>query len=275
MIGPHHTRILDFLTGKPVAAKSPKKKAKAKPHERTIKLCVLVRKLETDQKESDVGAQFLSQCKKHRRFDWSQVPTGFAWLAVSPEEQVYFIFYWNKSNAHTLPMFDEFCQKSGRAYGVLDVDYKCRVAEDEFSFLDCRLIHEDEYLKNVSRFDQRIPEEKLVETAHRLLKLKKKQQEIVQEHVFLSDTESHDKKLKAQIQATFIKNSKSMQEKLNQEFGLPSEVGTSVHPLIPCNGVFDYALWETTKKRLYLAAIHEETELPIQLILGTCYTAHG
>jgi hypothetical protein len=167
-------------------------------------------------------------------------------------------------------MFDEFCQKSGRAYGVLDADYRCRVAEEEFSFLDCKLIHEDEYLKAVPRFNQSISPEKLVATARRLLKLKKMQQEIVQEHVFLSDAESHDRKRKAQIQASFGETSRTLQEMLNQEFGQPSEVGKSQHPLIPCNGVFDYALWTTTKKNLYLAAVHEDTELPVQLILGTC-----
>ena len=55
---------------------------------------------------------------------------------------------------------------------------------------------------------------------------------------------------------------------LSKKYGTPARMGKQDDSAIPLNGVFRFAVWEVEGTELYLAAAHEEREVPILLMMG-------
>jgi hypothetical protein len=186
-----HAGILETLSRKPPGKRAPKSDAGAKGGQAERKVCVFVRALKTDRTTTDVAATFIGQVITGRsRFHWGQVPTGFAWVAISPQGNRYFMFHWARMDNHTLPLIEQFCRESGRPCGLLDEDLTCEAGDERFSFFDCTLIHEKDFLARVPRHTKQTGSEKIVETAKRLLARKRGQRETIDEWEFFSDGEA-------------------------------------------------------------------------------------
>ena len=105
--------------------------------------------------------------------------------------------------------------------------------------------------------------------ARRLLLAGGRGLEVLRIHQFEDDITAHDDELQATLERDFNEACIHVQAELAQEFGNPSRGGTEVTGVIPWNGIFRFAIWETEGKVLYLCAAHEDRELPYLLLLGT------
>lgn len=93
--------------------------------------------------------------------------------------------------------------------------------------------------------------------------------EEVRIHVFEDDMEAHDEEAVEKLHADFAKQFDKAVATLTKEYGKPARTGQKDDKAIPLNGVFRYAIWKVGKRELYVAAAHEDTEVPIILMLGT------
>ncbi len=80
---------------------------------------------------------------------------------------------------------------------------------------------------------------------------------------------AHDDDRIEELYVEFSADVETIQDALTAELGPPKHKGKSNHKFIPLNGVFRYALWEVGDKHLFVAAHHEDREIPIILALGT------
>jgi hypothetical protein len=87
-------------------------------------------------------------------------------------------------------------------------------------------------------------------------------------HEFVNDEAAHDDEAIKDLYLEFSVNFDQMQTELSEEFGNPCETGSEDTGDIPLSGVFRYAKWEVGGQRLYMAAAHEDRELPILLMIG-------
>ncbi len=93
--------------------------------------------------------------------------------------------------------------------------------------------------------------------------------EEVRIHVFEDDMEAHDEEAVEKLHADFAKRFDRTVATLAKEYGQPVRTGQKDDRSIPLNGVFRFAIWKVGKLELYVAAAHEDTEVPIILMLGT------
>ncbi|MBL8867782.1 MAG: hypothetical protein JNK93_19670 [Planctomycetia bacterium] len=93
--------------------------------------------------------------------------------------------------------------------------------------------------------------------------------EEVRIHVFEDDEEAHDEEAVEKLHADFAKQFDKAVATLSKEYGKPTRTGESEYHSIPLNGVFRFAIWKVGKLDLYVAAAHEDTEVPIVFMLGT------
>lgn len=270
-----HTEILRRLTGQSSAemAQSSAEMAKMRTNSQIIAqnlfLCLFVSKLSTDRTADDIGAHFISLFHKHPKYNLASDPIGLAWLAVSPKGRKYFMFYWRKQDANALPLFEEFCRKTKRSFGILNPDLTCNTGADQFSFFACNFIYQDDFIRNISHLTKKIPLNQIVSIGKKLLSQKKDRIELIEEWTFLSDTEAHDNQLQDRIRSSFAKKTMTCAKRLVKNFGEPTQTGKTENKDFPCNGVFQFAIWRFEKRVLYLGAIQEDCELPIQLVIGT------
>jgi hypothetical protein len=83
------------------------------------------------------------------------------------------------------------------------------------------------------------------------------------------DGPAQDDELQEKLTTEFESAFKSAKAELAKTFGKPVRTGVDDHENIPLNGVFRFAIWQVQAKLLWLAAAHEDRELPYVLILGT------
>jgi hypothetical protein len=83
------------------------------------------------------------------------------------------------------------------------------------------------------------------------------------------DLESHDFELHESLVARFAADFHRVRDELVAEFGEPSSIGEEDDEHIPLAGVFRFDVWQQNHQWLYLAAAHEDRELPYLLVLGT------
>jgi hypothetical protein len=88
-------------------------------------------------------------------------------------------------------------------------------------------------------------------------------------HVFEDDMEAHDEEAVEGLHADFAKQFDKAVASLSKEYGKPARTGQEEDRAIPLNGVFRFATWKVGKLELFVAAAHEDTEVPIILMLGT------
>lgn len=267
-----HNRILDCLTWTPDGSHK-KRKSNSDPGPRGFR-CILVSPLDEDRIAEDVASAFGTWVvgPRGRKFDWSFLPNWMAWRAISPQGNQYFIFQWTNPKRDTLALFAEFCEVTGRSYGLLKDDLTCAASREAFSFWDCKLVEEDVFRRRIQRLSQHIPAGRIVEFAREILAKRKMMghRETLAEWEFLSDHETADRELQQHVEASFVEKFKDARKKLAKEFGVPAETGIEGHRDIPCNGVLEFAIWSVGRKRFYLAATHEERDVPVQLVMGRC-----
>ena len=232
--------------------------------------CFFVQALPTDKAPKDVGVQYLTLMHKHPRSKLVVDPTTLAWHVIAPGGATYFICYWVQWNNHTVPLFEEFCRKAGRAYGALTPDRLIDLGTRKLSFLDCELVHEDD-VKPEQPTDAEASEaaRDVPAAARKMLRSKQAVREDLESESFRNDAAAHDHRLHERLRRKFVKRLQAVQKELSAEFGAPAETGDEDHDRIPVNGVIQYALWKVKGKELYLAASHEDVELPYALVLGT------
>lgn len=262
-----HKEILRRLTGQS-SAEMAKMRTISQIGQKLF-FCLFVSKLSTDRMADDIGAHFISLFHKHPKFNLASDPIGLAWLAVSPKGQKYFIFYWRKQETNALKLFEEFCRKTKRSFGKLNPDLTCNTGADQFSFCGCKFIHQDDFIKNISHHKKKIPLNKIASIGNNLLSQKINRIELIEDWSFLSDTEAYDNQLQDRVRFSFAKKTMTCAKRLEKNFGEPTQTGQTENKDIPCNGVFQFAIWKFEKRALYLAAIQENCGLPIQMVIGT------
>jgi hypothetical protein len=231
---------------------------------------VFVAALPADSTPEDVVADFIRTFHKHPRFSWSRVPSAMAWVAAAPTGQTFFLCRWVNWDKHTVALFREFCAKSGRACGLLAPDQTIDLGSRKISFFDCRLIHEDD-IKPKQRTTRQTTAagRDVVATARKLLRARKAACEELEHEGFRNDRAAHDDSLHEQLRRKFVRRLKAFEKKLAAQFGSPAETGADDQGRVTLNGVFRYAIWNVSARQLFLAAHHEDRELPYAIVLGT------
>ncbi len=107
--------------------------------------------------------------------------------------------------------------------------------------------------------------------AQRLLKDDEDGLEELRIHEFADDEAAHDDDQTEELYAEFATDFETARTELSKKFGEPKRIGTEEDEAIPLNGVLHFAVWEIDGKLLYVAASHEDREVPILLMIGTSY----
>lgn len=105
--------------------------------------------------------------------------------------------------------------------------------------------------------------------ARKLLKQDKEGVEDLRVHMFELDGDEDDDELHEQLHAEFSAEFERVQSELAAEFGAPTRTGDDDDDVISLSGVFRFAIWQVDGKSLFVAAAHEDRDLPVILILGT------
>lgn len=113
----------------------------------------------------------------------------------------------------------------------------------------------------------------IFEIAGRLLRAKSNKVEELVCSEFEDEGDAHDETIWRQKQVDIIAEAHAIQAELESVFP-PDETGDTEHGAIPVNGVHYYALWQISWKHLFVAVSHEDTELPVYLLLGTTSIPH-
>ena len=208
-----HEKILEMLAARWIDMGGGRKTIRKRdlpPHSHDVCPAVIVQALPTDAKPGDVGVQFIGTCHAHPRFNMGCFPHQLAWHVVAPTGETYFITRWAHWDKHSLPLFCEFCAKVGRACGQFLPDRTIEIGDRKFSFVDCKLIHEDDITPRQPTIKKSgAAARNVVAAARKLLRSKKDVFEEVEYEEFRNDAADHDKKLHAQLQKKFTKRSKS------------------------------------------------------------------
>jgi hypothetical protein len=88
---------------------------------------------------------------------------------------------------------------------------------------------------------------------------------------FKDDVEAHDDKLQEQLERDFIAAFVESVEDLTDEYGPPARLGEEGDDSVQIGGVFRFAIWRIRDNELWLAAAHEDRELPYVLLMGCAY----
>jgi hypothetical protein len=88
-------------------------------------------------------------------------------------------------------------------------------------------------------------------------------------HEIRDDEEAHDDAAQDRLERDFVAAFDEALRRLRSAFGEPLRLGDEDDDVIPLCGVFRWAVWEPGGKTLFLAAAHEDREVPYLLMLGT------
>lgn len=94
--------------------------------------------------------------------------------------------------------------------------------------------------------------------------------QFIRVYQFVDFLTPHDDVLQDRIAGEFAAAFEVAKRELAGAFGNPAQVGERPAKAIPIplNGVFRFAVWEIEDRRLFLAAAHEDRELPFLLMIG-------
>ena len=93
--------------------------------------------------------------------------------------------------------------------------------------------------------------------------------EEIRVHVFADDEAAHDNDRVEELYSEFGVDFERVQCELSSIYGQPTWAGCEDHDDIPMNGVFHFAMWKIGDQMLFVAAAHEDREVPILLMIGT------
>ena len=113
----------------------------------------------------------------------------------------------------------------------------------------------------------------IFELAGKLLRAKSEKIEELEVHCFEDEGDAHDESVWTRIHLEFIDHARQLQVEM-ETGSAPFETGESEDDRIPVNGVLYYAIQRFGWKYLYLAVSHEDTELPVYLLIGTVKIEH-
>lgn len=110
------------------------------------------------------------------------------------------------------------------------------------------------------------------EVAAKLLKTANDDLTELRLHIFEDGSDDEvalDEEAMDQLYKEFASNFSEVQGELIGVYGKPLRSGSNDDEVVPLNGVFDFSIWEVEGRFLYLAAAHEDSGLPVILMLGT------
>ena len=93
--------------------------------------------------------------------------------------------------------------------------------------------------------------------------------EVLMMHQFPDDGDAHDEGTQRRARRAVDIAFDDAEAELTAEFGPPAGIGTQNAGAIPLCGIIRWATWAAGGQTLYLAAAHEDRELPLLLALGT------
>jgi hypothetical protein len=88
-------------------------------------------------------------------------------------------------------------------------------------------------------------------------------------HVFDDDVELHDNTTLEKLYAEFAEEFDRCVAELSKQYGTPDRQGEEDDDVVPLNGVFRFAVWVVGDQQLFVAAAHEDREVPVLLMVGT------
>jgi hypothetical protein len=115
----------------------------------------------------------------------------------------------------------------------------------------------------------RYPADSIPEVARALLRERRSSLIDLKVRVFKNDVEAHDDEIQTRLRGEFVAECERAIAALIVEFGIPFFNGYDDNDLVPLGGVIRVAVWEHDQQFLYVAAAHEDRELPYVLMLGT------
>ena len=115
----------------------------------------------------------------------------------------------------------------------------------------------------------------IFEIACRLLRAKNDKIEELKWDEFDDEGDAHDQTILQQKQGSIIEDARWIQTALESAHLPAAETGDTEHAAIPVNGVLYFAIWQIGWKYLYVVASHEDTELPVYLLIGTTGISHA
>jgi hypothetical protein len=86
---------------------------------------------------------------------------------------------------------------------------------------------------------------------------------------FANEEAAHDDALQGRLQHDFAAAFEVARLELIAAFGPPARVGATEERVVPLGGALRTAVWWVDDRHLWLAAAHEDRELPFHLLLGT------
>ena len=92
---------------------------------------------------------------------------------------------------------------------------------------------------------------------------------------FEDDVEAHDDALQERLEREFIVAFDEAASELTAEYGPPARVSQEDEQVVPMGGTFRSAVWWIRDNELWLAAAHEDREVPFVLLMGCAYRQNG
>jgi hypothetical protein len=88
-------------------------------------------------------------------------------------------------------------------------------------------------------------------------------------HEFDEDASPDDGELIERLYKEFSSDFDRARAQLTKQYGTPIREGKEDDAAVLLNGVFRFAVWEVDGTELFLAAAHEDRDVPILLMMGT------
>lgn len=105
--------------------------------------------------------------------------------------------------------------------------------------------------------------------AQKILKKQDDDMEELRLHWFNGDEEAHDDEAVEGLYEEFVRELERAREELSASYGKPKRTGKKDDKAVPLNGVFGFAVSDIKGRKLWVAAAHEERDVPIMLMMGT------
>ncbi len=151
------------------------------------------------------------------------------------------------------------------------------IGSEAVNLRDCRLVHHDEIvaaasprttpIKNRSSLERSV--KVALQLSKQLLANRIDSWHCVQAWEFSTESEAHDEELIKQYYAEANEARAAIEQRLSAAYGPPASAGASQHREIQHGGIIRYSLWNLEDRKLYLITAHEDTELLVELLIGT------
>ncbi len=87
-------------------------------------------------------------------------------------------------------------------------------------------------------------------------------------HQFNDEVEAHDSQLQARLAEELAAEYEKALVELSNEYGQPAVEGAEAAARVPMGGTLRASLWRGGYREFWLAACHEDRELPLMLVVG-------